>query len=405
MKKIVSILLIIVMLGMVVLAETEPFAGLSAMRSAEAEVEIEFETEVSEVPEIETFLAELRQSSVTAEITLQQLNDGAVLRAVATLHMKLLTQDVQTVECWYEIDRTASVPHITVIEKDRNKDTYYELDIHKLPGGIDAAQSFSRALEAVWAQQVTEEEGYQKITLPPENTADILAQWVNLSQTGTGRKTAADFSGAELSMKWKATEIAYQINMQTDVSARQAAMLMGVPNLPTAESCVHINATVKVYGIGNNAVVEMPEILAGQWIDANLLIDKTLFDSSHITVLYNGAIVQFDTQPRLENDTTMVPIRGIMEAAGVPSSQIVYDGDIGKVTIQDEGKTIELFLGSTAAFVNGREIQLLCAAYETEGRTFVPLRFVSEELGFKVEWTGLDQPNGICNGGVVRLER
>lgn len=402
MKKLLTMALIAGLLAMAVLAAAEPVHTGLAADGAQAELEIEFEPQADDIPEAAQFLAELRQAAVTAELTLQQLNGGRALRANVIFHTKLFSQETETVECWYEIDRTADVPHITVIEKNRQKDTYYELDVHKLPGGIEAARAFNNALEAVWNQQTAQNGDAQKIQVPSERVAELLAAWVNVSRRGAVQRNTADFSGARLSVEWDFDENACRINGRLEVSARQTALLLGMQNQTAGESRVHININMKLYG---NAVVNMPQIPPQQVIDANLLIDRKLFDSDRVTVLYNGTVLQFDAQPRLENGTTMVPIRGIMEAAGVSSEQITFDGAQGRVTIQDGEKVIQLTLGSTAAFVNGKEVQLSCAAYEAEGRTFVPLRFVSEELGFWVAWTGLEQPDGICNGGVVRLER
>ncbi len=404
MKKILTVALIVGLLGMTVPAVAESGETGFVASSAQVELEIGFETQTDSIPEAAQFLAGLRQSAVAAEITLQQLSGGRVLRADVILHTKLFAQKTETIECWYEIDRTADVPHITIIEKNQKKDTYYELDVHKLPGGIEAAKALNRALEVVWSQQAAGNGDAQKIQVSSERTAELLAAWVNMSRLGEGKRSASDFGGALLSVEWNDSGAACQINGSLELSARQTALLLGMQNQTAGESRVCINTHMKLYGSGSE-VVNMPQISSEQVIDANLLIDKKVFDSGHVTVLYNGTVLQFDAQPRLENGTTMVPIRGIMEAAGVASEQIAFDSAYGTVTIQDGEKTILLTLDSTAAFVDGKEVQLSCAAYLAEGRTFVPLRFVSENLGFQVVWTGLDQPNGICNGGVVRLER
>lgn len=403
MKKILIILLVVQLFGMAVVAEG--VAAFSDGNSARMELEIEFATEADGAAEAAQFLTGLQQSAITAEITLQKINGGRILRADAVFHTKLFSQKPETIECWYEIDCTAETPHITVIEKNQNKDTYYELDVHKLPGGIEAAKAFNNALKAVWNQQMAENEELQKIQVPSERVAELVAAWINVSQPGGGKRSAADFGGALLSVDWSNNEAVCQINAQLELSARQTALLLGIQNQTVGESRVRIHAKMKRYETYGSETVTIPQIPPEQMTDANLLIDRKLFDSNSVTVLYNGNILQFDAQPRLENGTTMVPIRGIMEAAGVLPEQIAFNGARGTVTIQDGTKTILLTLGSKTAFVDGKEVQLSCAAYETEGRTFVPLRFVSEELGFQVVWTGLEQPNGICNGGVVRLER
>jgi len=57
------------------------------------------------------------------------------------------------------------------------------------------------------------------------------------------------------------------------------------------------------------------------------------------------------------------------------------------VTIEDSGKTIMLTLGSLSVLIDGAEQAIDCApAALPPGRTFVPLRFVSETLGAQVEY-------------------
>jgi len=64
---------------------------------------------------------------------------------------------------------------------------------------------------------------------------------------------------------------------------------------------------------------------------------------------------------------------------GNPASNFVDDTPIGF-------KTIMLTLQSTKAFVNDEPMELQVAPFTYEGRTVVPIRFVAEALGAKVDW-------------------
>lgn len=63
------------------------------------------------------------------------------------------------------------------------------------------------------------------------------------------------------------------------------------------------------------------------------------------------------------------------------------------------GKTVVLQVNNTAAIVNGESITLDVAPYidATSGRTLVPLRFISESLGYTVTWDGEDKTVRIYN--------
>lgn len=392
MKRISALMLAIVLLGMTGFAADNTVSRLSGTRSVYAE--IGFETENAE-----GFAQQLLQSAINAEMTLQSLKNGTVLRAKVVLHLRLSGQEAQTVECWYELENQTEVPHITVIEKNQNTDSYYVLDVNKLPGGAEKIKALSNAVRKTWE---TRNVNGDTICFASADTAEVLLRWYRLWHTET-EQTAVEFDGITMQATCKEIEEKKRISLCASLSARQAAMLLGMKETTADETRIDMTADIDIACDENESNVQLPQMK--KMTDVNLLLDYKLFDTNCVSVLYNGNLLQFDAQPRLENGTTMVPIRGIMEAAGVPSEQILFDGETGKVTIRDVEKTIVLYLGQKTAWVNEKEVLLSCAAYEAEGRTFVPLRFVSEELGFRVEWTGLDSENGLCNGGVVRLER
>ncbi len=57
------------------------------------------------------------------------------------------------------------------------------------------------------------------------------------------------------------------------------------------------------------------------------------------------------------------------------------------LTSASSERNIELTINSNIALVNGNEVQLDVAPFIKDGRTFIPLRFVSEELGGEVSYT------------------
>ena len=105
------------------------------------------------------------------------------------------------------------------------------------------------------------------------------------------------------------------------------------------------------------------------------------------TMTINGNTVA--TEPALvENGTTLVPLRVITEAFG---ADVVWDGTARQITLNFKGVTILLTIGDINAVVNGAAQQLLLAPRIINGRTFVPLRFISENFGADVQWKQADQ--------------
>jgi len=80
----------------------------------------------------------------------------------------------------------------------------------------------------------------------------------------------------------------------------------------------------------------------------------------------------------------MVPLRFVSEALG---AKVIWDKESDKVLIGDGEKEIVLTVGSSDVLVNGRLQTIDCApTVLSPGRTFVPLRFVSETLGAAVDY-------------------
>lgn len=108
--------------------------------------------------------------------------------------------------------------------------------------------------------------------------------------------------------------------------------------------------------------------------------------ASSITVKVDGKVIDFpDAKPYVNSDNrAMVPVRFVAEALGCD----VYWEVEGKnvVTIHKGGNRINLKIGEGKATYNGTVRTFDTSAIILAGRTFVPLRFISELLGEQVTW-------------------
>ena len=72
----------------------------------------------------------------------------------------------------------------------------------------------------------------------------------------------------------------------------------------------------------------------------------------------------------------------------VSDENIVWSEKSQHIEARDGNNYIFMAIGSTGAIVNNSLITLNTAPYIENGRTMVPVRFVSEALGALVEWDG-----------------
>jgi len=121
------------------------------------------------------------------------------------------------------------------------------------------------------------------------------------------------------------------------------------------------------------------EILPG-----DLIKIKPVSSNETIKIKVDNKILEPDKQPYIENDRTFVPIRFIAEALNV--DEIAWNKETRTATLSNGSKTIELTPGSNIAKVNGKDIKLDAPIGIYEGRTFVPVRFISEIFECIVSW-------------------
>lgn len=104
-----------------------------------------------------------------------------------------------------------------------------------------------------------------------------------------------------------------------------------------------------------------------------------------IKVILDKEEQSYDQPPLLVEGTTLVPMRGIFESLG---AEVTWDGANQKITATKRNSTVELQIGVQTAKVNGTSMTLAQKPQIVNGRTLVPLRFVSEALGAEVAWKG-----------------
>ncbi len=100
-------------------------------------------------------------------------------------------------------------------------------------------------------------------------------------------------------------------------------------------------------------------------------------------VVMNDQILAFETAPVIEDDFTLVPMRFLFEQMG---AEVTWDDATQTATAALNNKSVTFTIDDTEAEVNNSAVTMDVPARLINDKTMVPLRFLSEELGYTVTW-------------------
>jgi hypothetical protein len=108
---------------------------------------------------------------------------------------------------------------------------------------------------------------------------------------------------------------------------------------------------------------------------------------------WNGTSQAMDVAPIIRESRTLLPIRYVADPLG---ANVLWNSSEGKVTVQPESKTIELWINNNTAKVNGNSVKIdpnnnaVTPIIIPPGRTMLPLRFIADNLDSNVVWNPAD---------------
>ena len=104
---------------------------------------------------------------------------------------------------------------------------------------------------------------------------------------------------------------------------------------------------------------------------------------NNIIVRLQDKILGFEMPPVVEDDYTLVPMRFLFEQMG---AEVDWNQQTQTATLQKDNDTVLFSIDNATASVNGAPTTMDVPARLVNGKTMVPLRFLSEELGMTVGW-------------------
>lgn len=111
-------------------------------------------------------------------------------------------------------------------------------------------------------------------------------------------------------------------------------------------------------------------------------------------VLSSNISIKFAAPPVIINGKAYLPVRSVSESFG---AAVDWDPESFTVTVSTEYTTITSSINQATAYIDGEPTEIDGPSLLLDGRTYVPLRFITESLGLQVDWNAVMQIIQITN--------
>lgn len=117
-------------------------------------------------------------------------------------------------------------------------------------------------------------------------------------------------------------------------------------------------------------------------------------EAEKVKIVVNGDALLGQDVPLEDGGRILLPLRLLLLSLGVQDDDehIVWNADEQSVTVVKDDSQVYLKIGDDLAEVNGESVKLDAAPLlHKTGKTYIPVRFVSQALGKKVAWEPLTE--------------
>ncbi|RHW39959.1 hypothetical protein D1B33_03680 [Lysinibacillus yapensis] len=112
-------------------------------------------------------------------------------------------------------------------------------------------------------------------------------------------------------------------------------------------------------------------------------VGKNLYVKNDVEIIINGETIKFNDPILNQSGSTLLPMRDFYEAIG---ATVTWSKQSQTATSYKNGRSVALTIDSKRALVDGTSVTMNVAPIMYKYRTYVPLRFVSENLDGQVIW-------------------
>ena len=171
-------------------------------------------------------------------------------------------------------------------------------------------------------------------------------------------------------------------------SIEETEALVESNEMPTPIFELAISFDTKINSINQDIGTTMPTITEENSIDYMELIGSMVSESQQNTelmVIVEDELVEYTNDPIIVNKSYLVSSRDIAEAF---DASIAWNGATKEITIVKDEDQLIFNTNNNQLMVNGVSETLNTSVVVIDGVSFIPLRTISENLGYNVDWDG-----------------
>lgn len=302
-------------------------------------------------------------------------NDKGIIVVTATMEGKIIgSAEIRVVPDtsapWLEVDPLPPVTNKPQQEVTGRTNPGNTVTINDAPAQVAQDGSFKGT--------VTLKEGLNTIIVEAKNAAGLTTRkLVTITLDTTPPNIFIDDPGYLVDVT--------EIEITGRVEPKSKVTVNGQPATVTHDIW---KAVIKVnYGKNTVTVIAIDQVGNSNTATKDFLVYKrtviNLTIDNPVPTINGEPQAPLEAAPFISGGRTMVPLRFISEALG---AKVEWEQVTKGITITLGDTVIAMQVGSTTVMVNGKSYTIDAPPVIKNSRTFVPIRFISEILGAKVEW-------------------
>lgn len=146
-----------------------------------------------------------------------------------------------------------------------------------------------------------------------------------------------------------------------------------------------------------SGVIRAKESFVDKGLPAPIVKDPVPYAvPGRINITLNGEYQYFYDKPVNSEGRILLPFRELFEFF---SLNVSWDDETKTATARNEETEIKVTVGNKTAYVNGEAKELDVPSKIINSKTYAPMRFVAEALGYNVDWDQQGQTVILRSGG------